>query len=51
MNERKVIQIVSFAGGIQALCDDGTVWVCYGSKKQWVQYPDIPQEDSNNGGW
>lgn len=35
--DRKVIQIVTGAMGILALCDDGTVWQKTSADKPWMQ--------------
>ena len=49
---RKVIQISESTGhgkgghwNCTALCDDGTMWIIHTAKEQWVQLPDVPQDN------
>lgn len=45
---RKPIQISSSVGGIDALCNDGTIWFLSHSCRGWKQLPPIPEFDERS---
>lgn len=51
---RKILQISSSAGSekyfdnLCALCEDGTLWEMYDTKKGWSEIPGIPALETNN---
>jgi hypothetical protein len=42
---RKVVQILSFAGHLHRLCDDGTIWWYDEEQKEWFCCLGVPQGD------
>ena len=47
---RKIVQIAADAGGITALCDDGSLWWMGDGVTGWYRLPDIPQDEPAQNG-